>query len=192
VITPATADNAIAVASYVTRPSWTNYEGETYGYIKDTTIGEISSFSSRGPRIDGIKKPDIATPGQGIISARDKIVTWPGGYDALVIDNDGISNGKGPADYLVFGGTSMATSIAAGASALLMQAQPSLKGNPVGVRNALFQTASNDGEQSTTDGYGKLDVLAALNLVLNPTPIPLPSPMFASTPLPITTKDLLK
>jgi hypothetical protein len=86
----------------------------------------------------------------------------------------------------------MATSIAAGASALLMQAQPSLKGNPVGVRNALFQTASNDGEQSTTDGYGKLDVLAALNLVLNPTPIPLPSPMFASTPLPITTKDLLK
>ena len=189
IITPATADNAVAVASYVTRPSWTNYEGDTYGYIKDTTIGEISSFSSRGPRIDGIKKPDIATPGQGIISARDKIITWPGGYDALVIDNDGINNGNGPADYLVFGGTSMATSIAAGASALLMQAQPSLKGNPVSVRNALFQTASNGGEQSTTDGYGKLDVLAALNLVLNETPTPSPSPMFTSTPVPITIEE---
>lgn len=189
VITPATADNAIAVASYVSRPNWTNYEGEMYGYIKDTIPGEISSFSSRGPRIDGIKKPDIATPGQGIISARDKIITWPGGYDALVIDNDGINNGIGPADYLLFGGTSMATSIAAGASALLMQAQPSLKGKPVNVRNALFQTASNGGEQSTTDGYGKLDVLAALNFVLNATPTRSPSPMFTSTPTPILIEE---
>lgn len=177
----------MAVASYVTWPSWTNYEGETYGYIKDTTRGKISSFSSRGPRIDGIKKPDIATPGQGIISARDKIIDWPGGYDALVIDNDGINNGNGPADYLLFEGTSMATSVAAGASALLMQAQPSLKGNPVSVRNALFQTASNGGEQSATDGYGKLDVLAALNLVLIAAPSP--SPMFTSTPVPVTIEE---
>lgn len=189
IITPATADNAIAVASYVTRPIWTNYKGQTYGYINDTIPDEISSFSSRGPRIDGIKKPDIATPGQGIISARDKIITWPGGYDALVIDNDGINNGNGPADYLLFEGTSMATSIAAGASALLMQAQPSLKGNPVSVRNALFQTAGNGGEQSTTDGYGKLEVLAALNLVLNATPTRSPSPMFTSTPVPILIEE---
>jgi subtilisin family serine protease len=171
IITPATADNAIAVASYVTRPFWTNYKGETYTYISDTTPGKISSFSSRGPRIDGVKKPDIATPGQGIISARDKIFNWPGQYDALVIDNDGINNGNGPADYLLLEGTSMATSIAAGASALLMQAKPSLKGNPAIVRNALFQTASNDGKQSETDGYGKLDVLAALNYVLTETHI---------------------
>lgn len=177
VLTPATADNAIAVASYVTRPTWTNYKGETYGYIKDTTPGEISSFSSRGPRIDGIKKPDIAAPGQGIISARDKIITWPGRNDAIVIDNDGINNGNGPADYLLLQGTSAATPIAAGASALLIQANPLLKGNPASIREALFQTASNEGEQSNTDGYGKMNVLSALNYLAS----------ISHSPMPVTT-----
>lgn len=177
VLTPATADNAIAVASYVTRSTWTNYEGETYGYIKDTTPGEISSFSSLGPRIDGIKKPDIAAPGQGIISARDKIITWPGRNDAIVIDNDGSNNGNGPADYLLLQGTSAATPIAAGASALLIQANPLLKGSPASVREALFQTASNEGEQSNTDGYGKINVLSALNYLAS----------ISHSPMPVTT-----
>lgn len=186
VITPATADNAIAVASYVTRPIWTNYKGQTYTYMRDTTPGEISSFSSRGPRIDGFRKPDIATPGQGIISVRDKIFTWPGRNDVFVIDNDGMNNGNGPADYLLLEGTSMATAVAAGASALLMQANPSLKGNPVSVRNALFQTASNGGKQSEMDGYGKLDILAALNYVFNETHASL---TYTSTPLPVTNEE---
>ena len=163
---PAVADNAVAVASYVTRTSWTDYTGQGWQYT-NATIDSISSFSSRGPRNDGTKKPDIATPGQGIISARDRIVTWPGSEDSNVIDNDGINNGNGPADYLVAQGTSMACPIAAGAAALLMQAEPSLKGNPSRVRNALFQTASNSGTQDTTFGYGKMDILAALNYVLS-------------------------
>ncbi|MBE7444419.1 MAG: S8 family serine peptidase [Planctomycetia bacterium] len=182
VLTPATADNVLAVASYVTRPIWTNYKGYTFGYIKDITIGEVSSFSSRGPRIDGIKKPDIAAPGQGIISARDKIITWPGGYDALVIDNDGINNGNGPADYFLLQGTSMAAPVAAGASALLMQASPSLKGKPGIVREALLQSASNAGEQSNTDGYGKMDVLAALNFLISTKPLPMFTPIVTPAP----------
>ena len=135
---PATADNAIAVASYVTRPAWTDYKGIRWVYSINKTIGSISSFSSHGPRIDGTKKPDIAAPGQGIISARDKIITWPGSEDYYVIDNDGINDGKGPADYLLSQGTSMACPIAAGAAALLMQSNSSLKGNPTTIRNALF------------------------------------------------------
>jgi subtilisin family serine protease len=162
---PAIADSAIAVASYVTRPKWKNYKGEAFRYITDKTVGKISSFSSRGPRIDGVKKPDIAAPGQGVISARDKIISWPGIYDYLVIDNDGINDGYGPADYLCLQGTSMATPIAAGASALLMQTNPSLKGDPTSVQNILFQTASNKGKQTNKNGYGKLNVLSALNFI---------------------------
>ena len=181
---PATADNAIAVASYVTRPSWTDYKGENWYYTNDQTIGNISSFSSRGPRIDGTKKPDIAAPGQGIISARDKIVTLPGTEDDYVIDNDGINDGNGPADYLLSQGTSMACPIAAGAAALLMQSNSSLKGNPESVRNALFQTASNNGEQNNTNGYGHLNVLNALNYIASTTPSPLTSPTPTSSPTP--------
>lgn len=177
---PAAADNAIAVASYITRTSWTDYKGISRSSAG--TVGEISSFSSRGPRIDGKKKPDIATPGERIISARDKIVTWPGSEDDYVIDNDGTNDGNGPADYLLLRGTSMACPIAAGASALLMQANSSLKGNPSYVRNALFQTASNNGIQNNTDGYGKMDILAALNSIVNVTPTPSSSPTPISTP----------
>ena len=197
---PAAADNAIAVASYVTRPSWTDYTGRPWAYSINKTVGNISSFSSHGPRIDGTKKPDIAAPGQGVISARDKIVTWPGSEDDYVIDNDGINDGKGPADYVLSQGTSMACPIAAGAAALLMQSNSSLKGNPESVRNALFQTASNNGEQNNTDGYGHLNVLNALNYIasttpsstptLTPTPPPLPLPSTAPTqsPSPVRTQ----
>ena len=181
---PAVADNAIAVASYTTRNSWTDYKGLSWS--ASGTIGEISSFSSRGPRIDGTKKPDIATPGERIISARDRIITWPGSDDNYVVDNDGISDGTGPADYLLLRGTSMACPIAAGASALLIQANPSLKGNPSYIRNALFQTASNNGVQNNTDGYGKMEILAALNSVKNVTPSPATSP----TPIPTPTITL--
>jgi len=181
---PATADNAIAVASYVTRPSWTDYKGHNWSYSINNTAGTISSFSSRGPRIDGTKKPDIAAPGQGIISARDKIVTWPGSEDDYVIDNDGINDGKGPADYVLSQGTSMACPIAAGAAALLMQSNSSLKGNPESVRNALFQTASNNGEQNNTDGYGHLNVLNALNYIAGTTPSPTPTATLPPLPTP--------
>jgi len=184
---PATADNAIAVASYVTRPSWTDYTGRPWEYTINKTVGSISSFSSHGPRIDGTKKPDIAAPGQGVISARDKIVTWPGSEDDYVIDNDGINDGKGPADYVLSQGTSMACPIAAGSAALLMQANSSLKGNPGTVRDALFQTASNNGEQNNTDGYGHLNILNALNSIasITPTPSPASSPILTPTPPPL-------
>ena len=181
---PAVADNAVAVASYVSRTNWQCFLGigidnASIGYFDDMTVGNISSFSSHGPRTDGTKKPDIATPGQAIISVLDKIVSVPD-YFYLVIDNDGINDGNGPADYILKQGTSMACPIAAGAAALLMQAEPSLKGNPSQVRNALLQTASNRGTQDTMFGYGKMDILTALNYVLSTTP----TPTVISTPTP--------
>ena len=165
---PAVADNAIAVASYISRTEWVDYKDNSRSNNK--IIGDISSFSSRGPRIDGTTKPDIAAPGEEIISVRDKVLTWPGDNDDYVIDNDGINDGNGPADYYANEGTSMASPIAAGAAALLIQANPSLKGDPDAVKNALFQTGSNNGEQTNVAGYGRLDVQAALNYVTSTTP----------------------
>ncbi len=75
---PADADSAIAVGSYNTRQIWYNYANSGYWFPYDTT-DNISTFSSRGPRVDtgATDKVDIVAPGSAIISARDNdVYTW--------------------------------------------------------------------------------------------------------------------
>ena len=158
---PATADNAIAVGSYTTRESWTNYRGNVHSYGESTDT--ISTFSSRGPRVDeGMPKPNIVAPGSAIISVRDMdVYTLPGpdpGYDWDVVDNDGINlYGSGPADYFVMQGTSMASPHAAGVAALLLQARPELVGDPVTLRSVLELAAGNNVAHDDMSGYGLVD-----------------------------------
>jgi len=167
--TPADADNAIAVGAYTTRKNWTNYKGNSYTYPE--TVDTVSSFSSRGPRVDSVQKPNILAPGTTIISCRDRaIYPWPYynadvyPYDLLIIDNDGLNlNGSGPADYFLMQGTSMASPMAAGAAALLLQAHPELEGNPATTRDRLQQTASMADSLDYISGYGILDIDQAIN-----------------------------
>jgi len=171
--TPADADNAIAVGAYTTRKNWTNYEGKSYSYPGET-VDTISSFSSRGPRVDDLQKPNILAPGTTIISCRDgAIYPWPYynanadvyPYDWLIIDNDGLNDGNGPADYFRMLGTSMASPMAAGAAALLLQAHPELEGNPAALRNRLQQTASMADSPDHISGYGLIDIYQAVGEV---------------------------
>jgi len=164
---PADAEKAIAVGSYTTRKNWTDYQGNTYSYTNPVeTVGTISGFSSRGPRVDSgaPQKPNIVAPGSAIISARDQdVYVWPGGANAYFIDNDGLNlNGSGPADYYVMRGTSMASPIAAGATALLLEAKPELKGHPADVRDLLQSTATSVVADNNIDGYGLLNIQAAI------------------------------
>jgi len=164
---PADAEKAIAVGAYTTRKNWTNYAGSVYNYIDpEETVDTMSSFSSRGPRVDNgaPQKPNIVAPGSAIISARDQdVYLWPGGANAYFIDNDGLNlDGSGPADYYVMQGTSMACPITAGAAALLLEAQPALKGHPADVRNLLQSTATSVVANDNIDGYGLLDIQAAI------------------------------
>jgi subtilisin family serine protease len=172
ICTPADADNAIAVGAYTSRKTWTNYEGNSYTYPGET-VDTVSSFSSHGPRVDGVPKPSILAPACIIASCRDgAIYPWPYynakadvyPYYPFIIDNDGLNlNGSGPADYFLMAGTSMASPMAAGAAALLLQAHPELKGNPATVRDRLQQTASMAGSPDYISGYGVLDVYQAIN-----------------------------
>jgi subtilisin family serine protease len=164
---PATADGAIAVGAHVTRYDWTNYLGSTYHYTSNETVGDIASFSSRGPRVDGVRKITLTAPGSVIISARDTdVYTYPDGSDALIIDNDGVSGGA--ADYFIMQGTSMACPVAAGAAALLLSQDPLL--TPAQIRDALTQNTTTDGYTGTvpnnTWGYGKLNIEKALESIL--------------------------
>lgn len=75
---------------------------------------EVASFSSRGPTIYGVQKPDILAPGVNIVSLRS-----PNSYIDKLQKSSRIGS-----DYFVMSGTSMATPICAGIVALILQYKP--------------------------------------------------------------------
>jgi subtilisin family serine protease len=146
----------LSAASYVTRP-W---------FPGDPSAGHISSFSSHGPRrlcsmCSYVQKPDIAAPGQWIMSAFSTDTVFP---DSRLLDPLG-----GP--YILYQGTSMASPHVAGAVALLLQQDPEL--TPESAKNILSQSAKADsftgGVPNDIWGYGKLNADNALASVSTPT-----------------------
>ena len=175
---PAVADGAIAVAAFTSRNEWTNYQGHEY-IIRDQAVGELAGFSSRGPRIDGVMKPEITSPGQYIISCRNRDIVGLGGDDdPLIIGNDG---GEGePADYLALQGTSMASPAAAGAAALILQDNPELTANELReliINNTRTDNFTGDDPDRRLWGHGKLDVMNILDGQQAPRIAIIPSPL---------------
>ena len=159
IVSPATATYGFAVGSFTSRQSWTSYNGSTYSFGEN--VDQVSSFSSRGPRIDGLTKPDLVAPGSGIISMRDRDVQTTA--DANWIDNDGVSGGD--ANYYIVQGTSFAAPNAAGAAVLLFNAFPNATTQEI--LNALRNNTTVDGNTGSTPnpayGYGKLNIYSATN-----------------------------
>jgi serine protease AprX len=130
----------------------------TFSVGAHNSLGNIALFSSRGPvTIDGSnrRKPDLAAPGVGIRSA-----TVNGGYSTL-------------------NGTSMASPHVAGAVALLWSAVPGLIGQIDLTEQVLFKSAipapasqcDGGGDPVVPNnafGFGRLDVLAAVQLAQQP------------------------
>jgi hypothetical protein len=170
IVSPATATYGFCVGAFNSRVEWNAYNGSVYSF--NEIQNEIMSFSSRGPRIDGVQKPDIVAPGSAIISIRDRdVLTSP---DLYWIDNDG--NTTGDADYYVMQGTSMAAPQCAGAAALFLNKYPNA--TPLELYNALRNYAGVDECTGTvpnsTYGFGKLDIYATIN-TLDPLPVELTS-----------------
>lgn len=172
---PALADSAIAVGAYKHRTAWTDYQGNARNYAAfaaDSTgnaLGVRAGFSSRGPRIDDVRKPEIAAPGAAMISLRDLGLgaAFYAPQAGLVIDDDGLglgaANALANARYVAMWGTSMACPMAAGAAALLIEAQPAL--TPWDVRVLLRSTAANAAAPDNDLGYGLIDVRAAIQAI---------------------------
>jgi subtilisin family serine protease len=158
---PATAEGAITVASYVTKWSWTAFDGRSWIYSASTNrTSDISDFSSIGPTADRRQKPDIAAPGQGIASTLSRSI------DTSTIGTRVMPGAKA---YLIQG-TSMASPHVAGAAALLLQISPSL--NAEQIKSLLTTTSTIDTYTSSVPnvrwGYGKMDVLKAAVKAINP------------------------
>lgn len=129
---PGTSNEVISAASYIT---------------SGAGVGDISTFSSRGPTRDGRQKPEIAAPGQSITSAK--------------------AEGSGNDQYRSLGGTSMAAPHIAGTIALMLQKKRSL--TQTQIKNYFTRNARSDvftGAIPNNEwGYGKVDAKATFDSV---------------------------
>ncbi|WP_241825484.1 S8 family peptidase [Micromonospora sp. CB01531] len=130
-------------------------EALTVGAV--TKTGELSSFSSRGPRAgDAGIKPDITAPGVDIVAARSLTSDLP----------------PFPANprYASLNGTSMATPHVAGAAANLVQRHPDWA--PERIKATLMAAAQpSDAIGVYEQGAGFLDVARAIQQTVTASPV---------------------
>ena len=126
----------------------------TIGACND--LDRVADFSSRGPTADGRLKPDIVFPGVDVVGARAAGTVMGAPLDAY---------------YTSASGTSMAAPHAAGACALLLQADPTL--TPQEIKTRILGTAVDLGVSPYAQGRGRADMWLAYE---SPTGPVLPDP----------------
>ena len=110
----------------------------------------LAFFSSRGPTIDGLAKPDVAAPGRKILSTRVRGST----LDMLFPD-------RRVMNYLRLSGTSQAAAAVSGVVALMLSANPMM--TPDQVKQQLMSSASKvAGYDANAVGAGSVNALEAV------------------------------
>jgi subtilisin family serine protease len=154
IVAPGNAPWVLTVCAYSTMGTY------------DTSDDVMASFSSSGPTaVDFGAKPDICSPGAGIVSLADPGSTL---YNEGAVATPTWLVGAGAsayavAPYISLSGTSMATPAVSGAVALMLEANPNLTPNLV--KAILQYTAhSQPGVSPLRQGAGFMDVSGALSL----------------------------
>ncbi|MBD3161914.1 MAG: S8 family serine peptidase [Candidatus Eisenbacteria bacterium] len=114
----------------------------------------IAGFSSRGPRVDGMIKPEVVAQG---------VQTW-------------CADADDPDSYLGVSGTSLSCPLVGGAVAVLLEAHPEWSAEEA--RQALLNTADRADAPDNAYGYGLIDLWAAMHAepIIVPVPFPLLDP----------------
>ncbi len=153
---PSCSDDVISVAAY--NAQYSTPAGNLTG-------GAWASFSSIGPRYDGVMKPDISAPGVNVASSMSSFT------DAAFTSVGSVDFNGRTYHFAKLSGTSMASPMVAGVSALILDANPYLSARQV--KEIIMQTARQDNytgvipaEGSTKWGAGKIDAYAAVKLAL--------------------------
>jgi minor extracellular serine protease Vpr len=154
---PGTATNALTVANHIGRTFMLNRTSGSYSYSNSASYitQNLNPSSSKGPRADEVRKPEISADGTNVASALSSSTTT-----TAVID------GK---YYTYKTGTSMSSPGVTGAVALLLQANNKL--TYADVKKRITENATKD--QFTTNnftnefGYGKLNIYQAVADELN-------------------------
>ena len=146
VASPSSADSVISVGAYTTKTEWINGYGTISFYLGNPPLWQIAAFSNRGPRRDGVYRPDVAAPGYGVMSSMSAQAIPSANFRA----EDNV--------HCIKEGTSAAAAHVAGAVALFLQQYPDL--TPTRARTLVRSRALADSYTGTvpngTWGYGKL------------------------------------
>ncbi len=162
---PTCAGSVITVASHISQINLQN----------NTVInGGISNFSSYGPLITEMMKPDLSAPGSSVCSSISSFtnVSIPSTSVVTTVTFNGRTY-----KFVRFSGTSMSSPHVAGVVALLLEANPLL--TPTEIKQILRETARQDDKTgvippggSTRWGWGKLNALLAIYQAMNIQNIP--------------------
>ena len=166
---PGCLPSVVTVGALNARPEFTNINGEKITkWGGKTPEGTIAIFSSQGPTLDGLIKPDVVTPGVNIHASANS--HYEKDYGAVLVTKSTFEDREYP--WVAISGTSMATPCMAGIVALWLQANPSL--SPDDVKRIIRETSRplGDGIPNNTYGYGLADAYAGiLNILGLPTAI---------------------
>ena len=166
--TPGSTLNAITVGSYDWNDTIEQFgrpvsvSQQTLRGLTSLQIGNLSSYSSRGPLRTGENKPEIVAPGQFFVAPYS--ANSEESYDS---SRGTIYNRDSSGFYRFFNGTSAATPYVSGVVALLLQKNPGLTAGQI---KALLQSGATH-DQNTGDvpnanwGNGKLDVAAVDKMI---------------------------
>jgi subtilisin family serine protease len=180
---PATVPSIIGVGCTINKTSWTDIDGHAHpvfvplldpaggapnadGLSRDAIDGEPCWFSSAGPTLTGIAKPDIMAPGAAIVGALSQQATTSA--TSIFADAQCGSSNCEVIDALhgVSAGTSFSAPIVAGTIAVMLQHDPTLTQAEIlaalqGGAHPLRGPAPFDDQA----GPGEVDVLGAVAAV---------------------------
>jgi hypothetical protein len=188
---PATHPSAIAVGCTVNRPKWKSISGADVALhvplldpqgglplsgkqTRDLADGEVCWFSSAGPTVTGVPKPEISAPGGLVIAAMSAQAT-PGSPSSIFTNTSCPPDPTGNTDprclqvdktHAVAVGTSMSAPLVAGGISLLFQRDATLTQDKV---LAALQGGAHafrgDSPFEDQGGPGELDVIGALDAI---------------------------
>ena len=168
---PSSAPAVVCVGANSYRPGALNYKGEWKEYFTFEHPGDVGSYSSVGPTLMGLTKPDVVAPGYNIYAAGNSfaprnVYSWAAYSDQFMGQYE---PRKYP--YSIMGGTSMATPAAAGIIALWVQAAMD-KGKTLTNKDIkdIIRHSSEQDEWTQSDplryGAGKINAYKGLLYVL--------------------------
>lgn len=166
---PASDPNLIAVGATLNRSEWPSDSDEAENTVPalDVPLDSVAYFSSAGPNSLGDLKPELVAPGAYVVGAMSRDADPR--EDPFSIFATGACSDPGcqvvDDAHAVSSGTSMAAPLVAGASALLLQRDPTLT---VAEVRTLLQAGSRAVGGSVAEeqqaGAGVLDVLGSLRV----------------------------